>query len=106
MAHRRISVRGVTWDVYDVVVSGSFPRVGQPQPAPPTSTQIPFVRAWLCFESETDKRRLVPIPEDWEHATEAELLELLAQATPVEKKMSSDPAMPDAQLLMTYWVRH
>lgn len=24
-----------------------------------------FAQGWLCFESDTEKRRLSPIPEDW-----------------------------------------
>ena len=86
MAHRRISsANGVEWDVYDVVIPATSPRVGQPQLAPPASTQIPVSKMWLCFESKTDRRRLSPIPEGWDNATDAELLVFLARAAPVGK---------------------
>lgn len=41
---------------------------------------------WLAFEITPDaseKRRLAPVPADWELSTEAVLLELWRRATPV-----------------------
>src|SRR4051794_30066465 len=38
---------------------------------------------WLCFESDGDKRRLLPPPAGWDRCTEPELLEMLGQATRV-----------------------
>jgi hypothetical protein len=32
-----------------------------------------YVGGWLAFESPTERRRLAPIPTDWETASEAEL---------------------------------
>jgi hypothetical protein len=51
-----------------------------------TSTNIPgLLGGWLCFESATEKRRLLPIPPDWKTAP-AHRLELLCRvATPVRK---------------------
>ncbi len=39
-----------------------------------TSTNIPgLLGGWLCFESATEKRRLLPIPPDWKTAPEDRL---------------------------------
>ena len=38
---------------------------------------------WLVFESKSEKRRLTPIPPDWEKATESELRILCEKAQPV-----------------------
>lgn len=41
---------------------------------------------WLCFEHEDEKRRLAPIPHDWVIATERQLGEYCASASPVERR--------------------
>lgn len=33
-------------------------------------------RGWLAFESDTERRRLAPIPEEWQLLPDAELREL------------------------------
>jgi hypothetical protein len=38
--------------------------------------------AWLCFEHEGDKRRLTPIPAEWQKASDAQLEEWRVQARP------------------------
>lgn len=38
---------------------------------------------WLTFTAEADRRRLSPIPENWETADEASLRAMLATADPV-----------------------
>jgi hypothetical protein len=35
---------------------------------------------WLCFESEGEKRRLAPVPENWDNADERELAHFCASA--------------------------
>ena len=40
---------------------------------------------WLVFESETEKRRFMPVPEDWETYPDDRLLLLLRVATPVPR---------------------
>lgn len=44
---------------------------------------------WLCFENGGEKRRLSPIPEDWESAAEAQLEAYCHQAAAVTHR----PAM-------------
>lgn len=39
-----------------------------------------LAEGWLCFESDAEKRRLTPVPPEWEVCTEAELEELCARA--------------------------
>ena len=41
---------------------------------------------WLCFENEGDKRRLCPIPEDWETADPAQLERYCGQAKAVKRR--------------------
>jgi hypothetical protein len=35
---------------------------------------------WLCFESGEERRRLYPVPEDWESLDDRQLLALCRQA--------------------------
>jgi hypothetical protein len=32
------------------------------------SVSTEFSKGWLCFESEGEKRRLAPVPQDWDEA--------------------------------------
>ena len=38
---------------------------------------------WICFQSDAEKRRLAPPPEDWESCTDRELEHLLKQGSRV-----------------------
>jgi hypothetical protein len=50
-----------------------------------------YITGWLAFERLADpasrwsreKRRLAPVPLDWERSSDADVLGLLARATPV-----------------------
>ena len=44
-----------------------------------------FGAGWLTFESLYEKRRLVPIPGNWEDLTQADLRGLCERAKPVAK---------------------
>lgn len=44
-----------------------------------------FRQGWLTFNSTSERRRLAPIPTDWELAGEAELRALVKQASPVRQ---------------------
>lgn len=44
-----------------------------------------FNDGWLCFESDGEKRRLVPVPEGWERAGPDKLLTWLQAARRVVK---------------------
>lgn len=41
---------------------------------------------WLCFENDSEKRRLSPIPEAWDRAEPDELERYCSQATPVPRR--------------------
>ena len=43
-------------------------------------------QGWLCFESPVEKRRLTPIPEQWESCPEGELEALLGRAELVRQR--------------------
>ena len=45
---------------------------------------------WLCFESCNEKRRLAPIPASWDTCCDADLEQLLANATLVRRKLSAE----------------
>ena len=42
-----------------------------------------FGNGWLCFESDTSKRRLTPVPPRWFEYSDRELARLLEEAEPV-----------------------
>ena len=50
-----------------------------------------FETGWLTFESQTECRRLTPIPTGWESYPDVKLNLLLKTATPAKKK----PISPD-----------
>ena len=42
---------------------------------------------WLCFECAAEKRRLVPVPLDWERCGDEVLGRYLARAIPVSRRI-------------------
>lgn len=46
------------------------------------SEHITAKAGWLCFESQDERRRLTPIPDDWVRCDDARLEEYLNQARP------------------------
>ena len=44
-----------------------------------------FCHGWLCFEQPDERRRLSPIPKDWQELPETELARLWERAKPVFK---------------------
>ena len=48
-----------------------------------------YGRGWLTFESLAEKRRLVPIPSGWDHASNTELRTMCEQAKRIGK---TDPS--------------
>lgn len=55
-----------------------------------------FGQGWLCFESNTSKRRLTPIPDHWNDSSDAELVQLLGQAQTVKRQSYSADSRPNA----------
>lgn len=44
-----------------------------------------YANGWLCFENEEEKRRMAPVPKEWETATAADLQEWCLSAKRVLK---------------------
>ncbi|HEU5174347.1 MAG TPA: hypothetical protein VFT96_06315 [Gemmatimonadaceae bacterium] len=97
MAHRMFSdASGREWLVWDVIPTsvGRQDEASQQRdiPAalpdrnrrdtPRSSAHLPAALAggWLCFESGADRRRLGPIPPDWDRLADRELERLLDRA--------------------------
>jgi len=80
---------GVEWTVFEVKRQGG--------PADRWS-YLPdeFGNGWLCFESDTSKRRLTPVPASWRESGDAELLRMLHQAKPVNRPTLSSEDRPSA----------
>jgi hypothetical protein len=53
-----------------------------------------LAEGWLCFESATERRRLAPIPPDWEVVDPAILAQLLARAGYVSARTSDPTGQP------------
>lgn len=72
---------GIPWRVWDVNPS-LHERLS------PRTQRIPLrvPEGWLCFESPRERRRLHPIPEEWERTDEHDLRRLCAEAQPVRAK--------------------
>lgn len=77
--HRQfVDEQGVRWDAFAVMPTSDAPSL----------TRLPeqFQQGWLCFDSATEKRRLGPIPEHWESASDDELRRLRDTAQPVPQR--------------------
>lgn len=70
---------GVAWQVW-----ATTPMRGEVRPQ--------FASGWLAFESGSERRRLVPIPTEWEEVEDVRLCELLAQSIPVTRGAPLQPA--------------
>ena len=44
-----------------------------------------FDGGWLCFQADVEKRRLTPIPDDWQRCAEERLEQYCARATPARR---------------------
>jgi hypothetical protein len=51
----------------------------------------PYRSGWLSFASGDDRRRLSPVPDDWELLSEEGLRDLCARADPVKRRSSTEP---------------
>ena len=72
-SHRLFDDRqGVRWDVWAVYPEG--------RPSQLSALPATFQSGWLVFESASEKRRLSPIPNDWQTIPEGELEQLCDRA--------------------------
>jgi hypothetical protein len=72
---------GVDWTVFEVRRDGQTTDQWSYLPEE-------FGDGWLCFESKYSKRRLTPIPDDWEELAQDDLVRMLNRATPVRRSQS------------------
>jgi hypothetical protein len=98
--------RGTEWQTWDVVPRLGERRSGErrrPVTTPPpasdrrhrTERRVVIGRrpvlgdglyaGWLCFEAPIQKRRLTPIPADWQQCEVDRLEQYCRQATPAER---------------------
>lgn len=69
---------GTEWTVYEVnPVATEWRSIG----ALPEG----YRDGWLCFESATEKRRLLPLPVGWQELAPEQLSTLLGNATQVKR---------------------
>ena len=77
---------GVEWRVWEVVPSRAAIATSAQAQSRTSLSATPYANGWLCFESDSEKRRLAPIPTGWEMESPMNIAELLQQATPVEHR--------------------
>jgi hypothetical protein len=79
MSHREfLDQDGRAWEVWEVHPSAPGAREGAPH-APPVAPSLR--NGWLAFRCESERRRIVPVPNSWERLSEDDLRLLLEQAT-------------------------
>ena len=72
MAHRTFHDQsGMEWEVWDVI--------------PDKRVSTTLTGGWLAFQTQTERRRLAPLPLYWAKASEEELCDLLERAKAVPR---------------------
>ena len=85
---------GTSWHAWDVIPGQHLDWPSQARRHLPDALD----GGWLCFESAGEKRRLHPIPSEWDAASDLELWDHCANAAPVLRRTaswSSDSAHPE-----------
>ena len=87
---------GTKWRVWDVYPSAGSSTHRQSASMTPEASVVAFpgrelADGWLCFECPTEKRRLAPIPPEWETCEDSMLCDLCKRAG-----YSSRPTPPDS----------
>jgi hypothetical protein len=81
MAYREFVDRdGRTWEVWEVHPSNPE-SAREPSRVPAVAPSLR--NGWLAFRSESERRRIVPVPTSWERLSEDDLRLLLKQAAVV-----------------------
>ncbi|MDQ3997946.1 MAG: hypothetical protein M3303_13125 [Gemmatimonadota bacterium] len=75
-----VDARGVQWDVFAVY----------PEARLSVHSQLKgtYPQGWLCFDSASEKRRLSPIPQDWQTMSDEQLRQLAEQAEAAASRRS------------------
>jgi len=84
--------KGTRWRVYDVYPAGPSAAVGSMDPRERVNAfpSREHAQGWLCFESGTEKRRVTPIPIEWELCDVARLEDLCQAAGYVSRQTPRD----------------
>jgi hypothetical protein len=90
-AHRAITdERGVIWDVYAVYPEANLS----------TKLRGAFQHGWLCFDSGAEKRRLSPIPDNWQRLDDEQMERLVDSAERARSRRArsggDEPSSPDS----------
>ncbi|HEY4307123.1 MAG TPA: hypothetical protein VGM82_21815 [Gemmatimonadaceae bacterium] len=98
MAHREFTdTLGRSWNVWSVIPERAERRRHDEEVTPPTDRRrrknqefrVPlgeqWIDGWLAFETKGEKRRLAPIPNDWELANDEQLYHLLERAEQIRR---------------------
>jgi hypothetical protein len=94
MAHREfVDSQGILWEVWTVFpeyaerrrqsspgIAPQLDRRGRSEFRVPLGSE--WAAGWLCFKSNSEKRRLAPVPANWTEAPESELERLCQSAKP------------------------
>ncbi|HEX2095134.1 MAG TPA: hypothetical protein VHG28_22230, partial [Longimicrobiaceae bacterium] len=78
--------QGNEWQVWGVI-PGQYHSTS-------TASHLPEEMAggWLCFQCDTEKRRLAPMPLDWSERSESDLWALCRDAVPVNRPLEPTTA--------------
>lgn len=84
-----VDTRGMRWDVFAV----------HPEARPSVHSQLKgtYSAGWLCFDSASEKRRLSPIPEEWQLLTNVQLAELAERAEIASGRRGRDSGKEEAE---------
>jgi len=84
--------KGTRWRAYDVYPAGPSAAVGSMDPRERVNAfpSREHAQGWLCFESTSEKRRLTPIPTEWELCDPRRLEELCDAAGYVSRVKPRD----------------
>lgn len=88
-ADRRVSAASDPWSERRLVADRRVHDRGRP-----AAIAGPLAEGWLCFESATSgdpsaRKRLAPIPSDWEHCSQGDLRVHLEHAAPAVRRNTS-----------------
>jgi hypothetical protein len=95
MATRAFTDRdGTTWLVWRVTPGANTVREYRP-----TTLPEELVGGWLCFESEREKRRMYPVPPEWEALADDKLDLLCRSGVVVVRRSAHVPTADGPQAL-------
>jgi hypothetical protein len=88
---RFTDVRGIKWEVWDVLAS-DIPNDHGPDPTEVEHSRVALELAhgWLCFQAGEDRRRFAPIPPAWDELPDGVLRVMLEVSDRVRRDASGE----------------